>query len=75
MAGSYRMVNYALRPAKAIERQMMGEALRRLHPFQRVEAYRYVGFGSIYFSDFQLVHRTLGLNSMISIEKDAGIAR
>ncbi|MFT3783689.1 MAG: hypothetical protein QM790_16880 [Nibricoccus sp.] len=70
MASSYRTINYSLRPAKAVERKMMGEAFRRIHPFQRVEDYRYVGFGSIYFSDFQLVHRALGITDMISIEKD-----
>jgi hypothetical protein len=36
-----------------------------------METYRYVGFGSIYFSDFQLFHTVLGLNDMLSIEKDA----
>jgi hypothetical protein len=70
MASSYRVINYSLRPAKAVERKMMGEAFRRLHPFQRIEDYRYIGFGSIYFSDFQAVHRALGINDMVSIEKD-----
>lgn len=69
MPASYRAINYSLRPAKAVERKMMGEAFRRLHSFQRVEDYRYVGFGSIYFSDFQAVHRVLGINDMVSIEK------
>jgi hypothetical protein len=71
MAGSYRQVNYSLRPAKAIERRMLSEALQRLYPFGRVETYRYVGFGSIYFSDFHLFHRALGMDDMLSIEKDA----
>lgn len=50
---------------------MLAESFRRLHPFQRINEYRYVGFGSIYFSDFQLIHRELGIDDMISIEKDA----
>lgn len=70
MAGSYRAINYALRPAKAIERRMLCAAFERLYPFQRIETYRYVGFGSIYFSDFQLLHRELGITNMLSIEKD-----
>jgi len=70
MPGSYRVINYALRPAKAIERRMLCAAFERLHPFQRVQEYRYIGFGSIYFSDFQLVHRSLGISDMLSIEKD-----
>ena len=67
---SFREINYTLRPAKATERRMLGEAFRRLYPFERVENYRYIGFGSIYFSDFQIVHRALGIDDMISIERD-----
>jgi len=70
MPGSYRIINYGLRPAKAIERRMLCAAFERLHPFQRIERYRYIGFGSIYFSDFQLFHRQLGITNMVSIEKD-----
>ena len=71
MAGSYRQINYSLRPAKAIERKMLCEAFQRLYPFARIETYRYVGFGSIYFSDFYLFHNALGMGDMLSIEKDA----
>lgn len=67
---SFRETNYTLRPAKAVERRMLGETFRRLHPFERVENYRYVGFGSIYFTDFHLIHRALGIDKMVSIEKD-----
>jgi len=70
MPRSYRIINYTLRPAKAIERRMLCAAFERLHPFQRIERYRYVGFGSIYFSDFQLFHRELGITDMLSIEGD-----
>lgn len=70
MSGSYRIINYALRPAKAIERRMLCAAFKRLYPFQRIETYRYVGLGSIYFTDFQLLHRELGITDMLSIEKD-----
>lgn len=67
---SYQAVNYSLRPAKQIERKMLVETLQRLSEIQRVETYRYVGFGSIYFSDFILFHRTLGISNMVSIEKE-----
>lgn len=70
MAVSYREINYSLRPAKAVERKMLGEAFRRLYPFQRLTDYRYVGFGSIYFADFQLIHRALGISDMVSVEKN-----
>jgi len=71
VSGSYRSINYSLRPAKAIERKMLCEAFWRLYPFGKVEDYRYVGFGSIYFTDFNLFHRTLGISDMLSIERDA----
>lgn len=49
---------------------MLCEMFQRLHPFSRVDMYRYIGFGSIYFSDFHLFHRSLGITDMLSIEKD-----
>jgi len=66
---SYRLVDYSLRPAKSIERKMLAEALRRLSFFDHVSNYRYIGFGSTYFTDFILFHRTLGIRDMISIEE------
>jgi hypothetical protein len=53
---------------------MMSDAFLRLHPFRRISEYRYIGFGSIYFSDFQIMHRVLGVNDMLSIEKDSAAA-
>lgn len=67
---SYRKINYSLRPAKHIERKMLCETFRRLAEFAKVESYRYIGFGSIYFSDFLLFHKTLGFSNMLSIERD-----
>ncbi|MEF3695694.1 O-methyltransferase [Desulfolutivibrio sp.] len=70
MQGSYIKINYALRPAKCIERKMLCESFVKLSPFGQVEKYRYVGFGSTYFSDFILFHKSLNICNMISIEKD-----
>ncbi len=70
MAGSYEKINYSLRPAKHIERKMMVEAFRRLNEFGSIESYRYIGFGSIYFSDFALFHKALGITNMLSIERE-----
>ena len=72
---SYEKINYALRPAKNIERKMIVEALSRLRAFYTLESYRYVGLGSPYFSDFSLVHRSLGIQDMICIEQETGDAR
>jgi hypothetical protein len=49
---------------------MIVEALRRLDKVARLDSYQYVGFGSIYFTDFSLFHRELGIGSMVSIEHD-----
>lgn len=69
-APSYELVDYRFRPAKAVERKMMCEALRRLSAFGPLDSYRYIGFGSVFFSDFLLIHRSLGLTRMVSIERD-----
>ena len=70
MPPSFRLINYSLRPAKAVERKMLCDLFRRLEPFGRIETYRYIGFGSIYFSDFQMFHQILGISDMVSIEKE-----
>ena len=69
---SYEKINYTLRPAKSIERRMIVEASGRLKGFRKVESYRYIGFGSPYFSDFSLIHRSLGITDMLCIEKEEG---
>lgn len=66
---SYRRIDYSIRPAKHAERRMMCDVFRRLRPFQRIEEYLYVGFGSVWFSDFILFHRALGIRKMLSIEQ------
>lgn len=49
---------------------MIAEAISCLRSFREPSTYRYIGFGSTYFSDFQLFHKALGINYMVSIEKD-----
>jgi len=70
MSSSYKRINYTLRIAKNIERKMMCEAFRRLSEIRLVETYRYIGFGSLYFSDFVLFHKILNITALHSIEKD-----
>ncbi|MBA7575235.1 hypothetical protein ES708_17056 [subsurface metagenome] len=50
---------------------MLCEAFRRLSFFTPLENYRYIGFGSTTFTDFTLIHKTLAITDMISIEKRA----
>jgi len=70
MAGSYQRIDYRLRPAKSVERKMLADAFRKLSEFGRLDAYRYIGFGSLYFMDFVLFHKLLGFKSMVSIENE-----
>lgn len=69
MSASFKRIDYSLRPAKHAERRMLCDLFRRLRPFGRLEDYVYVGFGSVWFSDFSLFHRALGIREMISIEE------
>lgn len=69
MAASYREIDYRIRLGKYAERVMMVDAFRRLK-FATPNSYQYVGLGSVYFSDFSLVHRTLGITNMVSIERN-----
>lgn len=69
MTASYKKIDYRLRPAKYVERLMIAELATRLR-FHDVRSYRYVGLGSIFFTDFKLMHRALGIGSMISIEAE-----
>ena len=68
MSGSFDKIDYSLRPAKYAERRMLRDIFRRVGPFAPPETYTYVGFGSVWFADFALFHRALGIREMISIE-------
>lgn len=67
---SYKAFNYNLRPSKHIERRLMMEVFQRLTAFHPLTSYQYVGMGSVYFVDFILVHRLLGIRNLISIEDE-----
>ena len=66
---SYLKVAYDLRPAKQTERRMLIDALQRLalSGFD-IGDYQYTGFGSIFFVDFILFHKLLGLKRLLSVE-------
>lgn len=69
---SFRTVNYALRPHKNIERKLIAELLLGLSRRFDIADYRYIGLGSMWFSDFIILHRLTGIKDMISIEGAAG---
>lgn len=68
--GSSDKINYLIRPAKQVERKLIIEALQCLGKSYDVANYTYVGMGSRYFVDFQMVHKFLGISDMISFEKE-----
>lgn len=70
MANTGKIINYSLRPSKNVERKMICEYIRELKKEYEINKYRYIGFGSFYFSDFILLHKEFNINKMISIEKD-----
>lgn len=72
MSHSFEHIDYSVRRAKYAERRMLRDIFRRLRPFGQVEQFEYIGLGSVWFSDFLLFHRSLGIKSMISIEKAVG---
>ena len=76
MMPSYLKVNYALRPAKQVERRMLIDALQVLgFAGFPIRDFQYTGLGSLWFIDFMLVHKMLGIQRMLSVEQDAGIVR
>ncbi|HEX7929619.1 MAG TPA: O-methyltransferase [Sphingomicrobium sp.] len=67
MAGTFKKIDYRLRPAKHAERVMLLDLFKRMR-FASIETYQYVGFGSVAFVDFRMVHKILGIKELISIE-------
>lgn len=72
---SFEKINYSLRPAKSVERKIIMKFCSHLRPFDSVENYHYIGFGSIYYSDFILFHKNLNISKMSSIEFERNESR
>jgi hypothetical protein len=73
---SYRKVPYELRPAKQVERRMLLDAFQVLvQGGFALRDYQYVGFGSVSFVDFVLLHKYLGLRRLLSIEHSTQIQK
>ncbi len=65
---SFDIVNYSLRPSKSIQRQIVFDGVRILQSHLDLDRLVYVGFGSIWFTDFVMAHNLLGIDDMVSIE-------
>lgn len=73
---SYLKVHYELRPAKQVERRMLVDSLLALALAGfSIRDYQYTGMGSIYFIDFVLFHRLLGIRKMLSVEYNSSIRK
>lgn len=71
---SHQKVHYEFRPAKQVERRMLLHALQALRDKgYPISSYEYTGLGSIYFIDFVLFHRYLGLSKLTSVEGDPDV--
>lgn len=68
MKPHWESIHYVRRPSKNIERKMIIEILARLGSLRDLAEFQYVGFGSLYFVDFALLHSRFGMTEMTSIE-------
>lgn len=67
---SFDAINYSLRPSKSIQRQIVFDGVRLLPDVMDLDRLAYIGFGSIWFTDFVLAHKLLRIDDMVSIECD-----
>lgn len=65
---STNIVNFSLRQNKSIERAIAFDCISLVMKQLQIADAVYVGFGSVWFEDFVLAHRFLGIETMISIE-------
>ncbi|WP_347976181.1 O-methyltransferase [Microbacterium sp. ProA8] len=62
--------DYRHRPSKNIERHLILEVAQRfVHAYPNRKRPQYVGMGALEFLDFELMHRSLNVTKMYSIEK------
>lgn len=67
---SFDSINYSLRPSKGVQRGLVFEGLKSLSMEMNLCDLVYVGFGSIWFTDFIKAHKQLDVDDMVSIEAD-----
>lgn len=65
---SFDSVNYSLRPSKSVQRGLVFEGLRAVSNSVDLRNAVYIGFGSIWFTDFVMAHKVLNIDDMVSIE-------
>ena len=65
---SFDSINYSIRPSKSVQRGLVFEGLRCIGESIDLSNAVYVGFGSIWFTDFVQAHKILNIDDMVSIE-------
>ena len=65
---SFDSINYSVRPSKSVQRGLVFEGLRCIGEAIDLSSAVYVGFGSIWFTDFVQAHKILNIDDMVSIE-------
>jgi hypothetical protein len=69
------ILQYDLRPHKQVERRMMIDAFQiLLGSGFHIRSYKYLGMGSVFFWDFLMFHKLLGLRDLTSVEKDRDLS-
>ncbi|HEX8683121.1 MAG TPA: O-methyltransferase, partial [Ardenticatenaceae bacterium] len=63
-------VAYNLRPNKFVERQLFVELLSKLGVSLSPAKYIYISLGGLQLEDHRLMHHSLGINALMSIESD-----
>jgi len=72
---SFQRIDYSTRTNKNVERKIVFETLAKMRSVLPLKDYRYLGFGSLWFVDYVLAHRFVGIVDMISIERTERAAR
>lgn len=70
MSKTGNKIDYSLRIQKNVERKILGDIINSLSYFDKVNNYRYIGFGSFYYKDFLLLHEKYDIHKGISVEID-----
>jgi len=65
---SFERFDYILRTNKHIERKLIFDVLHTVAQNIDLQDHWYLGFGSMWFGDFRLAHKTLAISDMLSIE-------
>ncbi len=70
---SQQTLPYHLRPNKAVDRNLFVELLLMINLYNKISDYSYIGFGGPFLEDFKIIHASLGLTEMVSIENNEDV--